>query len=259
MPKSLKLAIHEDFARFLEAPSRERLREMLRSRTGEYDFIDFKEAWPEPASLAKHVLAFANSGHGCLVVGVAELADGSLETRGIATIADKTQLKNSIAKYLPTSVEFEIHDFAYLDSEYVSLKGKSFQVLFVECDPNSIPVLSLAETTNLFRNRIYVRSNNSTTEADHSTVQSLIERRINASLPSKPLRNLKLHLEQLSALYEFTLPEEVFEFVVGEHDKRKAFYEFIHKMIGQKQAIIRDLVNHPGEAGCVMDEQEGES
>ena len=39
-----QLDIAEEFARFFESPSREKLRELLRKRTGEYDFFDFKEA-----------------------------------------------------------------------------------------------------------------------------------------------------------------------------------------------------------------------
>jgi hypothetical protein len=124
-----KLHIAEEFARFLEAPSRAGLRDLLHRQSGEYDFLDFKETWPEKAELAKHILAFANSGNGCIVVGVAEREDKTFEVKGLPTLEDKTVLKDSVQKFLPETVAYEIHDFEYTDSEYQQLKGKKFQIL----------------------------------------------------------------------------------------------------------------------------------
>src|SRR5262245_17775854 len=105
-----KLHMNEEFARFLEAPSRPNLRELLHRQSGEYDFLDFKETWPEKSELARHILAFANSGNGCIVAGVAEREDKTLESKGLPALKDKTVLKDSVQKFLPETVVYEILD-----------------------------------------------------------------------------------------------------------------------------------------------------
>src|SRR4051812_27963539 len=54
--------------------SRESLREFLHSHTGEQAECDFKADWPVLLDLAPDVLAFANSGGGVIIIGVAEEA-----------------------------------------------------------------------------------------------------------------------------------------------------------------------------------------
>lgn len=66
--KSLK----EQFANFFEEPTRDKLKKIIQFNLGEEDYLDFKGCWPEGAKIAKHVLAFANSGGGCMVVGCRE-------------------------------------------------------------------------------------------------------------------------------------------------------------------------------------------
>jgi hypothetical protein len=51
----------EEIARFLESPSREGLRNILKNHVGELSDLDFKENLPEPTKLAKHILAMANT------------------------------------------------------------------------------------------------------------------------------------------------------------------------------------------------------
>ena len=118
--------------------------------------------------MAKHILAFANSGNGCIVAGVAERDDKTFEVEGLPSLEDKTKLKDSVQKFLPETIAsaYEIHDFEYTESEYPQIKGKKFQVLFVISNPDVVPLLSLAEGTSIKPNRIYVRHNNSTREAE---------------------------------------------------------------------------------------------
>lgn len=238
-----QLDIAEDFARFFEAPSRDKLRELLRKRTGEYDFFDFKEAWPERSELARHVLAFANSGNGCLIVGVTENEDGTFDVKGVNAIEDKTAVKESIKKYLPETVSFEIHDFEYRDSEYSAIKGKAFQVLFVVHDDLVVPVLSLAEGSSIKRNRIYVRSGNSSTEADHAAVQNLIDKRLAAGAQPEQLRDLKEHISQLYALYEYKLPDFVSFAYLGPYAGKAGFYRFVERMIARKEKLIQRIID----------------
>ena len=73
----------EEFAKFCEGPDRSKFRELLKQNTGEYAYIDFKEKWLEVPKFAKHILGFANSGGGVLVIGVREENTGSLNISSI--------------------------------------------------------------------------------------------------------------------------------------------------------------------------------
>jgi predicted HTH transcriptional regulator len=237
-----RLHFSEDFARFLEAPSRDRLRELLRRQTGEYDFLDFKESWPEMSVIAKHVLSFANSGSGCLVIGVAERDDKTLEPKGLDHLEDKTNIKAAIKKYVPESVAYEIHDFEYSDSDYERIKGKKFQVLTVLHKPKLIPVLSLSDGSSIWRNRVYVRSNTSSTEADNDQLQKLISQRLAAEAQPMRGRELAEHLSELEALYNKASNEWLNGLTVFGRDKQN-FYAFVRQMIGRKEEIIRRLID----------------
>ncbi len=70
--KDNKKAFKEEFAKFYENPTREGLRELLKNNLGEYPNIDFKSQLPTFSSIARHILGIANSGGGCIILGVAE-------------------------------------------------------------------------------------------------------------------------------------------------------------------------------------------
>src|SRR4051794_32731053 len=91
----------EDLAKLLESPSRERLRELLKNNYGEFTECDFKEKWPSDTSLAKHILAMANSGGGIIIVGVRENNDRTLEPIGLAELSDKEEIYKGVERYLP--------------------------------------------------------------------------------------------------------------------------------------------------------------
>ena len=78
----------EGFARFFEQPTREGLRELLKQNFGEQDYLDFKKQWTSLSKIAKHIIAFANSGGGCIVLGVEQTND-ELEAVGLDSILDK--------------------------------------------------------------------------------------------------------------------------------------------------------------------------
>ena len=80
----------ELFASFFEDPTRENLRDLLKGNTGETKNLDFKEQWPATNGLVKHILAIANSGGGCVVVGVAESDDNN----NVSTYWDRIFLKD---------------------------------------------------------------------------------------------------------------------------------------------------------------------
>lgn len=244
MSNSPQLHISEEFARFLEKPTRESFRELLQTHLGEYDYLDFKEDWPEKTKIAKDILAFANSGTGCLILGVAEGEDGTFDVKGLQTLKDKTKLKDSLQGYLPQSVGYDVFDFEYDSSEYSNLIGKKFQILLVICNEDAIPVLSLADGKSLHRNRIYVRHNDSTREADHEKVHQLIDKRIKRSQQTPKSRELKEHLSDLEVLYRRRAPEI---FSLGRLDSisMRGYYGFLDRMIEYKQSVIEKLFGLP--------------
>lgn len=195
-------AQHETFANFFAQPTREALRELLRKNIGETDYLDFKSSWPETASLARHILALANSGGSALVVGVTQESDGRLAPTGLPSIKDKAALIPPLSAYLPKSVEYQILDFSFTASEYEALVGKAFQVLLVEDVPKQLPFLALKDANGVRANALYVRSGTSSTEASQLELQSVLNRRIETGHSSQPALDLERHLSQLRSLDE---------------------------------------------------------
>jgi len=116
--------LKEEFARFYEQPSRDALRELLRHNLGEFSNNDFKEEWPVASKLARHLLGMSNSGGGCIVLGVAENDDKTLDAKGLVKLEDKASVINGIKRFLsPVLVEaIEIGDFAYDATEYPKIQ-----------------------------------------------------------------------------------------------------------------------------------------
>ena len=197
--------VREDFARFFEEPTREGLREVLRNNVGEADELDFKREWPEGSKLAKHVLGLANfGGGGCVVAGVEQAEGGRLDPVGVDAVEDKTKLLGCMARHLPHDLarQLEVLDFPYQDSEYPTLKGKAFQVLFVPDDPQHLPFLAAADGKNVKANVVYTRRNAGTEPANHAELQRIISRRLETGYSSRRELDLREHLEQLRVLYE---------------------------------------------------------
>ncbi len=240
MAETPKLDWKEEFGRFFEAPTREGLREVLKCRTGEYNFLDFKEKWPEIPKLARHILAFSNSGNGCMVFGVSERDDKSFEVNGLEELQDKTKIEESVNKFLPFNVSFGILDFVYEESEYERIKGKKFQVLLIVHNPESIPLLARADGKDIYSNRIYVRTNTSSTEANHEQVQELIQKKIETSTNKSPVKQEILdNLTQLKTLYDHKKSENpLLRLVISPFLTGRDFNDFIVEMIEKKEKFI---------------------
>lgn len=204
MNKLATRTVHESFSRFFEGPTRDSLRSLLKDHLGELRNCDFKETWPESAATAKHLLGMANIGGGCLIVGVKEGEGGVLEPIGLGELRDKADIVSAVKYYLPEPLlaALEIADFSYTAAEYPTLVGKSFQVLFVQGDPESIPFVAQRAGTGIRSGAIYIRREGATDEANYEEVQRLLRGRLSASAQSAPARNLKEHLEELKVLYK---------------------------------------------------------
>ena len=196
---------HEGFARFFEHPTREGLRDLLKRNVGEFAYCDFKENWPAHAKTARHILGIANSAGGCMVIGVREKKDKSLESIGLKTLTDKTDVLKGIQKFLPellfSTLGNSIVDFSFKESEYLTIRGKKFQVLFVGDDPKHIPFIATAKGEGIRKLGIYVRQGPATQEANYEELQRVINRRLETGYSSQREIDLTTHLGELQALY----------------------------------------------------------
>jgi len=228
---------YEQFACFFENPSREGLRDLLRDQVGELDVCDFKREWPDFPSLARHILGLANSGGGCLVIGVEERPDGTFDPVGVDEFRDKADVHKGIQKFIPSQLRCEVVDFSYEASEYPRIEGKKFQVVFVDDCPEYVPFIARANGQGIRENAIYVRRGTSTEEANYEELQEIINRRLRTGYCTKEF-SLDRHLAELRILYKYYDPfGDLFPL-----RPRGRFANFVGSLIGQKEAVIQSLV-----------------
>lgn len=198
-PKQMKDIVY----RLLQEPTLDHFREFLKGETGEHDSIDFKQEWIEKDKLAKLMLALANYGGGIVVFGVHENDDKTFSCDGLKELQAKEQIGASIKPYLSSSLKYDIYDFCYQTSEYEALKGKQFQMLFVDDTPQFLPFISRKEGSNIKPATIYIRRGTSDEQVTEEELSHILKRRAKYIFPEtgRPLV-LKEHLEQLKALYE---------------------------------------------------------
>jgi len=240
--------LYEEFASFFENPTRDRLRELLRHNVGESANCDFKEQWPSFSSLARHLLGLGNSGGGCIIIGVAERADHSLEPIGLDTLVDKADFMKGVKRFLPSALlgKIDAHDFPFEASEYPKLVGKKFQVVFVGDDPKHLPFAATSDGDGIRSNAIYVRRGASTEEVNYEELQRIINRRIETGHSSKNELDLAAHIEQLKILYYLLdeRREELYNFreaILDPHGDPELdlIEDFLDSLIAEKRKRIR--------------------
>lgn len=247
-----KKTLHEAFANFFEKPTRETLKTFLKENIGELKNCDFKETWPEPSDLARHIIGIGNSGGGCIIAGVKEAEDKSLISVGLDRLFDKADLINKIKKHLPDNLlqGLEIGDFTFNETEYERIKGKRFQVIFIASNSSYLPFMAIADGPGIKKNRIYIRREGQTDEGNYDEIQKLLNLRIETGYSSANEINLKNHLEQLKILYnEFeNCYDAIFEarFLNFEDNMPRLINEdygdFILRMIKEKKRGIVKLL-----------------
>ena len=246
---------HEAFAKFFETPTREGLREVLKQNIGETDYLDFKREWPDFTKLAKHILALGNSGGGAMIVGVEQIADGTIHSAGVPALMDKEKFFKGIKAYVPDGLLVDLFDFTFQESEYAAIKGKSFQVLIVEFDVRRIPLLATREGTDIRGNVAYVRKGTNSDEATHADLQALISQRIDSGFSSTKALKLSEHIEQLQVINKSRRVRGGLDVgalvqyarLFGEAGSAKDFYEFMDMLYLQKKMQIRKELGLSGE------------
>lgn len=267
-----KKGFKEGFARFLESPTREGLRDVLKENLGEFRDCDFKAQWLAHPKTARHLLGMANSGGGCIVVGVLEMEDKTLQPAGLDALIDKASVVAGIRKYIPDNLleDIEILDFGYEDSEYPKIKGRKFQVVFVGDDPEHLPFISRADGEDIRESVIYVRKGTATVEAGYEDLQRVINRRLDTGHSSQREMELQAHLDQLKVLYTqleryhvrlkpgtlgeyFMRASRAVQEIVGQQEyvpnpkyPKEDFEEFITRVIQKKKKRIETELDVSG-------------
>jgi len=192
----------EKFARFFEEPTREGLRDILQVNYGELDSLDFKADWPSLTKMAKHLLAFANSGGGCIIVGVLE-EDNFLKSKGVNDLLDKADFHEGVKSYIPKNLEYHLLNFSYDNSEYPEIIDKAFQVLIIEDTPQYLPFISISSGKGISENDIYIREGTKSVKASYQELQKIINRKIKTKYSTESEIKLEEHLSQLEILYSY--------------------------------------------------------
>ncbi|OPX77822.1 MAG: Divergent AAA domain protein [Methanosaeta sp. PtaB.Bin039] len=241
----------EHFAKFIENPTPENLREVLRTNTGEDNHLDFKEKMPDFPTLARHLLAMGNSRFGCIVIGVKELDNGTFDPIGIESIKDKLHIHDSIKRFIPREIweNILIFDFNFEETEYPKIKGKKFQVIIIDVDLDDLPLISTgASPGQIQENAIYVRRGTSSELVNYEELQRLINMRLSTGHSSQPEMDLASHLRELKMLLEENdnaskaslFPTGIFG--TSYHSDHSAF---LKELIENKKQLIRRIISNP--------------
>ncbi|EGR0089248.1 ATP-binding protein [Vibrio vulnificus] len=246
---SLKKRQYGQFEEFFEKPTKAFLKEIFRENLGETDYLDFKEDWPSLEQIAKHVLAMANTGGGAIVFGVGETSAGEFERKGLTSLKDKADVSKTFKKFIPTQVQYDLHDFVFPD-DGSELARKKFQVLVIEYSERILPVLCLKEGSGLKSNVVYIREGTESILANRDQLELLINARIDTEYSSTPTMALSHHLEQLKTLCDqlnLLEQEEAFDpnpFMreIVDFKGDEVYSTFINELIKIKKNTIRKLL-----------------
>jgi predicted HTH transcriptional regulator len=189
---------------FVKNPSHETLKDLLLNNTGETDFLDFKTKWPYFSKVAKHILAIANSGGGCIIAGVSQNDEGAVLLSGLNEddFLDKADIDNKLEHLLPKYLKYRVEDFQFVREEHPSLTNKRFQVLIIEYDPKYVPYTSVVHRGEIHYGAIYVRQGTKSIEATNEKLVEIILRKVQSGGSGMNDYSLIDHLNQLKELFE---------------------------------------------------------
>ena len=228
-----------------DSPDKQKFADLMKDTEYETDSIDFKETWIEKGKLAKIILSMANYGGGCIIFGIKENENHIGEPVGLKTenTKDQATVNDSIKKYLPETIKWDLHTFSYDKSEYEKMANKTFQILIVHDTPEYLPFISVSEGDDLKISTIYTRRQTQCVIANNSELQHMIDRRIKTQHISKI--SFSEHLEQLKELYDYT-PAKVSSSLklLSPRLKKsnKDFYAIIDNLIQKKLTQIEELM-----------------
>lgn len=244
-------SIKDDLEDFFTSPSKDKLLSVL-SLDKEYDYIDYKEQWPDRSKIARHILGMANAGGGIIVVGVKEHDDGRLESVGMDNPLDEADFGQKVEQYTPEGTDslYALETFRYNDVYSEAISGKVFQVLFINTAVDVAPLVAARSGSSIEEGEIYTRRNTKTEKADYDEVQAMLQRRqeteeeATAKLHEElsELKTLYKQIDQTKTKSKFSFSTNVFS-ALYETEKNPAypeetFTQFIRNMIAKKKILI---------------------
>lgn len=240
----------------LSHPDEIKIRSILKSNLGEADNLDYKEDWYEDSKLSRDIIAFANSGGGIIIIGIAQnKKTGDIEVKGLNKFTDKSDVHNKVKNYIPNNIEYDIWDYENSDTGDSKLKDKKIQVIYIKSDPKYIPFISRKQGTNIHQNRIYIRKGTQTIEPSYEELQKIINIRIETEFNNSSTLGLEDHIKQLKALYD-QIPRNLMDnhlsnafrnalissvFIPNPQYPSESFESFILGQIEVKKRIISRL------------------
>lgn len=146
--------------------------------------------------------ALGNSGGGCLVIGVAEQEDKTLDLVGLEVLQDKVDVTKRLYNIIPEALRksIELYDFAYDTSDYRMLQGKKFQIVLVLPDPEHMPFVAETGSGEARRGAVYVRRGTESVEASQTELQRIINDRLATGKSTAAELSLEEHFDQLEVL-----------------------------------------------------------
>lgn len=219
---------------FLTNPTHETLEDLLLHNTGETDFLDFKMKWIDLTKLAKHTLAVANSGGGCILIGVSQKEDGTVVLNGLEEVdfLDKADVDNKLENYLPKYLKYRTEDFVFNQYAAKEVRNKRFQVLIIEYDPKYVPYTSIISRGELRYGAIYVRQGTKSIESSHEKLVEMILRKVQSGGSFTNELSLQEHLMQLRHLY-----------YEKNRQTNDDYEQFIQQVIEKKQKRIEEILD----------------
>ena len=194
--------IRDHIAELIQSPDKGKLREHLQNTLGEFDNIDYKADFSDYSKLSKHILAFANTGGGLIIIGVnQDNSTGEITPLGLDKFTDKADVFKGVKNYIPSNLEFDVLDFEYKETEYETLKGKRLQVISVIYEEKYIPYISTKSGEGIQENRIYIRKGTQSIEPSYADLQKILNKRIQTEFINANTIDLDEHLKQLKILY----------------------------------------------------------
>jgi hypothetical protein len=171
---------------FCKEPNCKTLEKLLQGHTGEdgeQKRLDFKRAMPpKRESLAKILLAMANSGGGVIILGVDEKEDGTFDPIGLPKVTDKSKIK--VQKYLPDELKlrYDVIDLLCKAGDSPLVRGKKFQAIIVKDEPLFVPYTAQADGDGIYEGTIYVRRLSESVSANTAELKDIFSRRISSIL-----------------------------------------------------------------------------
>ncbi|MGO5116644.1 AlbA family DNA-binding domain-containing protein [Candidatus Avoscillospira sp. LCP25S3_F1] len=256
----------DDLLVFFKEPTLEAFSDFLEKNVGEGSQVEFKGKWISDVKLAKIMIGMANSGGGCIVIGVSENDNGTIVASGISAedkIYDPADFSKIVEKYLPQKIGkyIEIKNFFYENDVYGSLKGKKFQVIFISVEIGDLPIICESdgqrENEKIKRGEIYIRRGSKTDLINYDELQEVLTRSFEARRRVRQDITLEDELDQLKVLYDaipVSIYKNSFSAFKQNHSPiarelwghfenkvfpKQSFEEFLKEMIEDKEEKIR--------------------